>query len=89
MFDAPDQVTQTIPIRSCPIIKCPACGSLEITGNYNERRDSWSIECSSCGTGMEIQSVGTPLESACELVNRYEKLGYEVKMTKKIIKEEF
>ena len=32
---------------------------------------------------MEIPSVGTDLESACELLNRAERLGYEVDQVKK------
>lgn len=78
MFDAPDLKGQNLPIRSCPVILCPACRSPEIKGRYDIMHDSWAIQCTKCGTEMEIPSVGTDLESACELLNRSERLGYEV-----------
>lgn len=82
MFDAPDQIGQRIPARSCPIVLCPACGSPNLRGNYDEYRDRWSIDCPKCGTEMEIPSAGTDLESACELLNRSERLKYEVNKVK-------
>lgn len=65
-------------VKTCPITLCPACRRPGIHGHYDERTDKWSISCNKCGTEMEIPSVGTPLESACELLNRAERLGYEV-----------
>ena len=78
IYDAPDQIGQKLPVKSCPIIRCPACRALGVHGNYDERTNRWSIFCNKCGTEMEIPSVGTDLESACELLNRAERLGYEV-----------
>ena len=65
-------------VKTCPITLCPACRRPGIHGRYDERTNKWSIFCNQCGTEMEIPSVGTDLESACELLNRAERLGYEV-----------
>lgn len=73
-----DILGPNLPSRSCPVILCPACRRPGVNGWYDERTDSWSISCNKCGVEMEIPSVGTDLESACELLNRAERLGYEV-----------
>ena len=53
-----------------------------VRGHYNYLYFTWSIECSKCGTSLEIPQVGTDLESACELLNRSERLKYEVNKIK-------
>lgn len=33
---------------------CPACGSEDVHGQYDEKKLVWSIFCNSCGTGFEV-----------------------------------
>ena len=71
-------------LRSCPIITCPACGSIDVHGNYDDRSHAWSIWCTRCGIEVSVAAGDmTDLEGACAVVNASEKLKYKVEKSKK------
>lgn len=71
-------------LRSCPIITCPACGSIDVHGNYDIHTNEWTIWCTRCGIEVAVPAGDmTDLEGACAVVNASEKLKYEVEKSKK------
>ena len=71
-------------LRSCPIITCPACGSIDVRGRYDICSNAWAISCARCGIEVSVAAGDmTDLEGACAVVNASEKLKYEVEKSKK------
>lgn len=77
-------------LRSNPIITCPACGSIDVHGDYDIKSMSWRIRCSRCGIEVSVPAYNmTDLEGACAVINASEKLKYEVEKSKKEARDIF
>ena len=77
-------IKENTAVADNPVINmtCIACGNPNIRGY--KRGSYLVISCSKCGTSYERPIVEglTDLENACETLNGYEKIRYEVKKSK-------
>ena len=77
-------IKENTAVADNPVINmsCAACGNPNIRGYKSG--GYLVISCSKCGTSYErpIVEESTDLENACDILNDYEKIRYEVKKSK-------
>jgi len=78
----PDGLTKKL--FGMPKITCAACGSPNVKGHYDYRKEAWIISCPDCGVFVERPDISekTELENEVDILNSYEKLRYQVNKSK-------
>ena len=71
-------------VSNMPKITCAVCGSPNVKGYFNPRKETWIINCPDCGIFMERPDVSekTELENEVDILNSYEKLRHQVNKSK-------